>query len=200
MKRATLPSPKLNPNFIGSWMMDSIVCDEIITYFENNKDRQKKGSRSGGIDTSFKNSTDMAISPNDVQLPENDFFRNYFKQLHSCYDDYVKQWPFLTGFVKKIDIGYFNIQRYQPGQHFSAVHTERGDLSTLHRLYAWMTYLNDVDLDDGGSTTFTHYELDVQPKKGLTLIWPAEWTHAHKGNEMKANTKYIITGWMHFPV
>ena len=36
-------------------------------------------------------------------------------------------------------------------------------------------------------------------KKGLTLLWPAEWTHAHKGNLLKADSKYIITGWMHFP-
>ena len=41
--------------------------------------------------------------------------------------------------------------------------------------------------------------LAVQPKKGLTLIWPSEWTHAHKGSVLHANDKYIITGWMHFP-
>ena len=44
-----------------------------------------------------------------------------------------------------------------------------------------MTYLNDVADEDGGSTVFTHYGLEVQPQKGHTLIWPAEWTHAHKG-------------------
>ena len=62
-----------------------------------------------------------------------------------------------------------------------------------------MTYLNDVDIKDGGSTFFSHYGLEIQPRKGLTLIWPAEWTHAHKGNLLKADSKYIITGWMHFP-
>ena len=62
-----------------------------------------------------------------------------------------------------------------------------------------MTYLNDVDNEDGGSTVFTHYDLKVQPKKGLTLIWPAEWTHAHKGELLVKSSKYIITGWMHFP-
>ena len=34
-------------------------------------------------------------------------------------------------------------------------------------------------------------------KKGLTLLWPAEWTHIHKGNVLKSGLKYIITGWMH---
>ena len=59
-----------------------------------------------------------------------------------------------------------------------------------------MTYLNDVGSDDGG-TTVTHYNLEIQPKRGLTLIWPAEWTHAHKGSVLRKNSKYIMTGWMH---
>ncbi len=62
-----------------------------------------------------------------------------------------------------------------------------------------MTYLNDVDIEGGGSTFFTHYDLEVQPRKGLTLIWPSEWTHAHRGNILNQDSKYIITGWMHFP-
>ena len=57
-----------------------------------------------------------------------------------------------------------------------------------------MTYLNDVD--GGGTTFFSHYDLEIKPKKGLTLIWPAEWTHAHKGNVLHSGSKYIITGWM----
>jgi hypothetical protein len=60
-----------------------------------------------------------------------------------------------------------------------------------------MTYLNDVE--DGGSTYFSHYDLDVQPQRGMTLIWPAEWTHAHSGRILNSGVKYIITGWMHFP-
>ena len=60
-----------------------------------------------------------------------------------------------------------------------------------------MTYLNDVE--DGGATHFLHYDLTVQPEAGKTLIWPAEWTHAHAGQVLNSGVKYIITGWMHFP-
>ena len=109
------------------------------------------------------------------------------------------KWPFLATIAPNLQIGTFNIQRYQSGQHFNKVHSERGSIENIHRLFAWMTYLNDVKIKDGGSTYFSHYDLDVQPKKGLTLIWPAEWTHAHKGSLLKADSKYIITGWMHFP-
>ena len=60
-----------------------------------------------------------------------------------------------------------------------------------------MTYLNDVS--EGGETEFPMFGLKVKPEMGKTLIWPAEWTHAHLGAIVKTGKKYIITGWMHFP-
>ena len=87
--------------------------------------------------------------------------------------------------------------KYLPGDHFSHMHTERCDLSTIHRVFAWMTYLNDVE--DGGETNFSHYGIRIKPEIGKTLIWPAEWTHAHAGEVLNSGVKYIITGWMHFP-
>ena len=58
-----------------------------------------------------------------------------------------------------------------------------------------MTYLNDID--NGGETEFLHYGKKFKPKTGKTIIWPAEWTHAHKGLPVEQE-KFIITGWMGF--
>ena len=99
-------------------------------------------------------------------------------------------------FVKKIHIGPFNIQKYLPGGHFGRLHAERTDMAHIHRIFAWMTYLNDVD--DGGTTDFDYYNVKVKPETGKTLIWPAEWTHAHRGSVLNGGEKYIITGWLHF--
>jgi len=71
-------------------------------------------------------------------------------------------------------------------------------MSGLHRVLVWMTYLNDVS--DGGQTRYDYYDLEVAPQRGKTLIWPAEWTHAHSGKVVNSGSKYIITGWMHFPL
>ena len=200
VKKVTLSKQNSNPNFIGSWMINPLsICDELIIYFESNKNKQKKGVTAGGEKLDLKDSIDISILPKDMKLPGNEVFEEYFNNLFSCYEDYTKQWPFLTTFADHLQIGEFNLQRYQSGQHFNSIHTERSGLSSLHRIFAWMTYLNDVDIEEGGSTFFSHYDLEIQPKKGLTLIWPAEWTHAHKGNLLHANSKYIITGWMHFP-
>jgi hypothetical protein len=102
----------------------------------------------------------------------------------------------LNTFLKKTHIGHFNVQKYLSGDHFSLLHSERMSLGFLHRVFAWMTYLNNVD--DGGTTDFEYYDIKVKPEIGKTLIWPAEWTHAHRGSILKSGSKYIITGWIHF--
>ena len=200
MEKVTLQKQNLNPNFIGSWIMNPLsICDELIAYFELNKKKQKKGVTVGGTNLEAKNSTDITINPIDLEKKEYSVIYNYFQELFDCYNDYKTQWLYLKDTIKILDIPSFNLQRYLPGDHFSKIHTERSSTSTSHRVFAWMTYLNDVKDEYGGKTNFTHFNLKIKPEKGKTLIWPAEWTHAHSGEILTQGKKYIITGWMCFP-
>ena len=201
IEKVTLPLGGMSPTFIGSWIIKPFTkCDDLISYFEINKSKQKQGITTGGLNRERKNSRDITIHPNELELPGNAVFEIYFRKLFACYEQYATEWPFLATFADELQIGGFKLQRYESGQHFQETHAERCSLETLHRVFAWMTYLNDVDITAGGSTSFSHYGIEVQPSKGLTLIWPAEWTHAHSGNLIKTGSKYIITGWMHFPI
>ena len=199
MERVNLSnSEKEKPHFIGCWNIDNnILCKKIINFFEENKASHIKGVTEAGKNTEFKKTTDIMINPNDLKNEKFKCFNNYADELHKCFVDYQDQWPFMKAMIKDVDIGTFNVQKYSPGDHFSKTHTERSGLSSLHRVFAWMTYLNDVE--DGGTTNFTHYDMKVKPEIGKTLIWPAEWTHAHSGEILNSGVKYIITGWMNFP-
>ena len=197
MKKVFIKRNNLNPHFIGSWNLEPFsICEDLINYFELNLVKQNKGNTIGGVNTNQKDSTDITIKPKEIILPGNEVFKAYFEKLFECYKNYIEEWPFLEDLAQKLEIGSFNLQRYKPGQHFKAIHTERSSLDSCHRVFAFMTYLNDVQ--EGGSTYFSHYDLEIQPRKGLTLIWPAEWTHAHRGNILKKGSKYIITGWINF--
>ena len=197
MQRIALQSSNLTPNFIGSWMIEPLsLCDELIAYFESHIEEQNVGVTGGGKDLDVKDRMDIAIAPNQLDLPGNEVFKLYINSLFTCYKDYLVQWPFLAEIAQNLALGSFNLGRYQRGQHFQKMHTERDNLDTLHRVLAWMTYLNDVD--EGGETYFSHYGLNIKPRKGLTIIWPAEWTHAHKGNVLLGESKYMITGWLTF--
>ena len=198
MKRLDLQCSE-HPNFIGGWQIDDPgLCEGIIEFFDNNPSLQKQGRTGVGHKANVKKTTDMSIEPKDLEKPTHVIFTTYMDRLYDCYSDYLAQWPFLADMMSDIDVGRFNVQKYEPGGHFGTLHTERASLSNLHRVLAFMTYLNDVE--DGGMTTFSHYGIRVKPETGKTLIWPAEWTHAHAGEVVNSGNKFIITGWMHFPL
>ena len=149
------------------------------------------------LDENIKKTTDLSIIPNDLMKPEYKIIKDYINKLYECHMDYIEMWPFLKANMQELDLGAFLIQKYNPGDHFQRIHSERTTISNSHRVLAWMTYLNNVD--DGGNTFFENYDLKIKPEQGKTLIWPAEWTHAHSGEILESGVKYIITGWMNFP-
>jgi len=188
-----------NENFIGCWKINNQkLFSSMVNFFENNPQLQVNGTVSSG-NKNTKKTTDISIFPSDLNEKKFIIFKEYFDELHKCYVDYQIQWPFLKENISTLDISTFNLQRYNPGDHFSTLHCERDISKTMHRVFAWMTYLNDIK-SENGKTHFSHYDIKIKPEMGKTLIWPAEWTHAHSGEILKTETKYIITGWMCFPL
>ena len=198
VERLDLSSTSEAPHFIGSWVIDPVsLCNDLVAFFEAHPENHAQGKIAGGLNPESKKSLDLTIRPRELQQADHRPVRTYLEGLFACHQDYLQQWPFLQQVLPRAHIGSFNIQRYEPGGHFLKVHSERTTVATSHRVLAWMTYLNDVS--SGGSTEFTHQGLIVQPRCGHTLIWPAEWTHAHRANTLDSGLKYIVTGWMYFP-
>lgn len=196
MERIKIINKENAPHFIGAWMFeDTLICDELVDFFEANPMQQNVGSIGGGIDETRKKTTDISIKPKLLEEEKYKVFKTYIGNLIDCFNDYKEQWPFLKT-IQGIEIGTFNLQKYSPGGHYNALHTERSSAGTQHRLLAFMTYLNDVQ--EGGDTAFHYYDIRVQPQKGKTIIWPADWTHAHTGGLVKQGSKYIVTGWIQF--
>ena len=103
MEKISLQKQKLNPNFIGSWLMEPLsISDELIDYFEANENKQKRGVTAAGANLGAKDSTDIKITPKEIKLPGNKVFEKYFHALLRCYQDYVLEWPFLESFPETI--------------------------------------------------------------------------------------------------
>lgn len=198
MKRINIEEKEMK-TFIGCWDINDVkLMNGLVEFFENNLSDTIKGvSGDGEINTDKKNSIDLAIKPKDLKDENFSIFLDYFKILDNCFKDYLDQWDFLKTRWKNMHVGPFNIQKYEPGGHFNNWHTEKDGIASSHRALAWMTYLNNLDTE-GGNTDFKHFDLSIKPERGKTLIWPAEWTHAHRGQRVMSD-KYIITGWFHFP-
>ena len=67
------------------------------------------------------------------------------------------------------------------------------DVQDFKRVMVWMIYLNTVTQD--GGTYFTNYDKKINAVQGRLVIWPAYWTHTHRGIISEKETKYIATGW-----
>ena len=91
---------------------------------------------------------------------------------------------------------YYNIQKYEEGQGYYKLHCEHdsGDSSGFHRILAWMIYLNDAEC----GTEFPYQNKILDAKAGRLVIWPAAWSHPHKGVTPNKGLKYIATGWYNF--
>lgn len=182
-------------NFIEEYQMeDPRLCDSIIEWFEQRKDLQLPG-RSG---TESQINLDIKVST-DITFEDGPLAREYNSYLYKFIEEYKKKYIYSDEGQDPWSVyPCVNIQRYTPGEYYKKLHCEhdgaRGPPGRRHLVF--MTYLNDVN--DGGETFFYYQDLYVKPRKGLTLIWPAGWTHTHSGIVSNSEIKYIVTGWFSY--
>src|SRR6188474_1548206 len=183
-------------SFIGAWYVQDIdVCDELIAYFQSSAAKVPGQIGAGEVDKQVKDSLDLQIGYESFTDPP---VYRYIQNLTGDCQQYVQKYQGAEavegwGIAEKIAI-----QHYEPGGGYKVWHCERRgkNMPGAARHLVFMTYLNDVA--DAGGTEFLYQGLTVQPRKGLTLIWPADWTHHHRGVVSPTEEKYIITGWFSF--
>jgi len=183
-----------NDNFISGWFIEDInLCDQIIDWFESSDCKKFEGliyEKDGQVvDKNKKESVETALQTNPNLLEK------YFYNLNKIMRLYVEKYDYAK---KSFDFGIreiVKVQRYLPNQGFKIWHSEKGP-NTHDRYLVYMTFLNDVT--DDGEIEFFYQKIKIKPKKGLTLIWPADWTHTHRGIVSKTEKKYIVTGWFNY--
>lgn len=180
----------MTENFIFTdYIEDLSLCDKIIDYFHKTENKMKGGTGLGLINENVKKSTDASL------LENHDLSKQYMDQLKKITDKYIEKYTF-SNYYNPFNLqNSINIQHYKPTEGYYGWHTERVGAAEpgVFRHLVYMTYLNDVT--DDGETEFYYQQIKIQPKRGLTVIWPADWTHTHRGIASQTQDKYIVTGW-----
>jgi hypothetical protein len=180
-------------NFIAGWYNpDFKILDDLIEYYQNADHKSAGKTYFEGepvVDVRAKDSTDCAIK--DPILKD-----RYIQYLQSVIDLYIIKYPFCNEYEPWTIVENIQVQHYQPNGGFFSWHTERGTMNVLDRHLVFMTYLNTVT--DQGETEFYHQNIKIQPEKGLTIIWPADWTFTHRGISSTSQEKYVVTGWFNY--
>jgi hypothetical protein len=113
----------------------------------------------------------------------------------NCYAHYADKYAILKT-CEKHNSYTIKIQKTKPGQGYHAWHCESDGRGYSNRLLTWTVYLND-DFE-AGETEFLYQQYRYKPSKGDCVIFPAAFTHTHRGNPPIGGDKYIITGWIEF--
>lgn len=180
-------------NFISGWYISKELCQEIITSTKGSNKLKFKGQEDSGgrgyIQAYLQN-----LSP-DLHL-------QYLKELDNLFKLYWEEYPFIKEITRipfaKVstdsdDIEQVLVQKYLPNNYYSALHSETSGLKHNNRTLVFMTYLNSIA--DGGGTDWPCQDFQSRAEQGLTLLWPANWTHPHRGIVAPVEEKYILTGW-----
>lgn len=169
-------------------------CEDTIKLFENYHKAGYTYKRI--IENIYKSDVAVNIDPS-IELDWNSGFIDSFHQRFCdyIYPIYNIQYPILQT-LQKHKSKYIKIQKTCPTQGYHVWHCEHGGNEYKDRILAWTLYLNDVE--EGGETEFLYQSLRFKPKAGTFILFPAHFTHTHRGNPPLSGVKYIATGWIEF--
>jgi len=168
-------------NFIGKF--DNVFQDSFMQYLREYCDRSENI-----IFRKNKNIDDKLISLDSFNPNESHLLMG---GVNECLKHYVREYPILSEF--NFISTRTNLQVTEPPTGgFHNFHAENTSWRYSSRTLVWMVYLNTVK--DKGETEFYFYDERYTPTEGTVLIWPAGFSHTHRGNPT-GERKYIATGW-----
>jgi hypothetical protein len=95
---------------------------------------------------------------------------------------------------KSYKVEQIKMKKIIPGGGFHQWHYEALGDDSKRRIVVQL-YMNDID--EAGETEFLYQNTRIIPKKNKLLVWPADWTHTHRGNPpIGSKNKYILTTWL----
>ena len=181
-------------------------CNYVIDCFEMYKDRTHLGSTgTGQVNANKKDSTDLDLMMLKHLLAPS-LFNEFRTSLKSHVDNYSDKYAFVDPGYKEQGKNIWDFNSFYPysilakkykkeKQGYHVFHSDWGvgKYQQLRQLVC-MYYLNDVK--EGGETEFYNQKLKIKPKKGSLVVFPAYWTHLHKGHVPISDDKYIVNFWL----
>jgi hypothetical protein len=181
-------------DFIGIYedVLSKERCQEIIDKMEFHMDTNPSEIKNGKEQFSKGDN-----GRKDYQIFANKIFGGVSQEINSVLDMCVKAYAdefFVLKNMSEIRSDEIKLQMTPPRGGYHVWHCEQDCRSNGDRVLAWTLYLNDIP-DGEGETEFLWQGIRVKPKTGTLCIFPAAFTHAHRGNPVHSCNKYIATGW-----
>lgn len=188
-------------NFIGMYqdVYPDGFCNHLINEFERLLESGVCNNRQSAENTTKTRKEDFHYFMNMRSNPMSSFNdvcvnKMFLTGLQNCFDDYVDEFDILKDYNLRCTT--LKMQKTEPGAGYHVWHSEQGPDADASRCLVYIAYLNDIE--EAGETEFLYQKLRVAPKENTVVIWPAAFTHTHRGNVVHGDkSKYIITGWFY---
>ena len=187
----------LHKDFIGIYngALSKERCQEIIDKMEFHM---------ASHPSEIKNGADQFpkgdVGRKDYQIFANKVFGGVSQEINDILDLCIKSYAeefFVLKNLSQIRSDEIKLQMTPPKGGYHVWHCEQDSRAYADRVLAWTLYLNDIP-DGEGETEFLWQGVRIKPKVGTICIFPAAFTHAHRGNPVYSCDKYIATGWFTF--
>jgi len=190
-------------DFVGVYekCLEKDVCDSLIKGFEDHK--HLPGFRESNPMQKTSSRKDEAVFFDSILITNMTGGTPYLgptveafnSKLQTCFDEYISHYALLDS-VPQVASYVIKVHHVKPHEGYHTFHAEVGSIESSSRYLVWLCYLNDVE--EGGETEFLYQGLKIKPETGKMLIWPAQWTHIHRGNPIYKGEKYYATGWFNY--
>jgi hypothetical protein len=195
--------------------LSDATSDFVISLFKDPNNKGYPGrvgttKNSERTDSNKKDSTDLDLLHYGKENLPKELFQELENSLTKYVVKYATKYPLNHNHIgmeeeeieatlwKNFSVYPYSVlcKKYEKGKGgYHAWHADRGYGSAAkHRHLVCMYYLNDVE--EGGETAFYAQKLKIKPKKGSLVIFPATFTHIHKGHIPISNDKYIMNFWI----
>jgi hypothetical protein len=187
-------------NFIGIFnnAVPAEDCQGLIDYFDMLRSYNLVYTRqelNEGKPHVKKDETAFILQPAVMFNSKNTVVQQFLSKFWDCYTQYVEKYSILAD-ADTHGIASIRLQKTSPGEGYHSWHYETPSPLVSHRFLAWGLYLNTVD--EGGETEFLYQHQRIKAEQGRLVIWPAGFTHTHRGNPPLSGDKYLLTGWIEF--
>lgn len=190
-------------DFIGFYenVFPQGFCQHVINQFDNIFEKGLCGTRKEVENAKKYKKSDSFyfLSLNDHDDVFNKFHEHGIRRvlqsgLQRCFDAYANKYDILQDMI--LHSTHLKIQKTSPGEGYHIWHCEQNNHGQANRCLVWAIYLNDIE--EAGETEFLYQQLRIPPKENTCVIWPAAYTHTHRGNVVHGEkSKYIVTGWFY---
>ncbi len=186
---------------IGIWenVLTSEECRALIDHYEVLSSLNLTYSRLDLKDSSFHHKSDNAaflLETHSLKMsPDQRILETFLRKFWICYEQYTQKYSVLTEAAKH-RIRSMKLQKTLSGEGYHIWHFESDSPERADRICAWGIYLNTVEA--GGETEFLYQGIRIPAVEGTLALWPAGYTHTHRGNPPLSGEKYLLTGWVEY--